>query len=103
MSKKDILDFCKKLLRQSNTNVFDDEITSLIDACLIDLNISAVNEKALDDPMIKRTIGIYVKAHFGYENPDRFGLIKSYDYLKTHLAITKKYGQELEHEKSSAD
>ena len=97
----ELLKYCKLLLRQATTDVFDDEIKSLIDACLLDLKISGVGE--VEDELIKRAVGIYVKAHFGSENPDRDGLIECYRSLKLHLALSQKYGDELPHEKISSN
>lgn len=92
-----LLTQCKLLLRQQNTTAFDTEIQALIDACISDLLLSGVVYK--DDPLLNRAITIYVKAHFGSENPDRQGLIDCYNSLKIHLTISKKYGEELENEK----
>lgn len=97
----ELLKYCKLLLRQATTDAFDDEIKSLINACLLDLNISGVGE--VEDELIKRAVGIYVKAHFGSENPDRDGLIECYKSLKIHLALSQKYGDELPHEKTSGN
>lgn len=97
----ELLKYCKLLLRQATTEAFDDEIKSLIDACLLDLKISGVGE--VEDELIKRAVGIYVKAHFGSENPDRDGLIECYRSLKIHLALSQKYGDELPHEKISGN
>ncbi len=97
----ELLKYCKLLLRQATTDAFDDEIKSLIDACLLDLKISGVGE--VEDELIKRAVGIYVKAHFGSENPDRDGLIECYRSLKIHLALSQKYGDELPHEKISSN
>lgn len=98
MTPEDLLSYCKLLLRQAKTQAFDEEIKSLISACLLDLSISGVEKQ--DDELIKRAVGIYVKAHFGSENPDRDGLIQCYDALKIHLALSQKYGDELPHEKA---
>ena len=97
----ELLKYCKLLLRQSTTTAFDDEIKSLIEACLLDLNISGVG--TAEDELVKRAVGIYVKAHFGSENPDREGLIECYRSLKIHLALSQKYGDELPHEKISSN
>lgn len=97
----ELLKYCKLLLRQATTDAFDEEIKSLIDACLLDLKISGVGE--VEDELIKRAVGIYVKAHFGSENPDRDGLIECYRSLKIHLALSQKYGDELPHEKISGN
>lgn len=94
----ELLKHCKILLRQATTTAFDDEIETLIEACLLDLKLSGVEK--IDDDLVKRAVGIYVKAHFGSENPDREGLIECYNSLKTHLALSEKYGDELPHEKA---
>lgn len=94
----ELLKHCKILLRQATTTAFDDEIETLIEACLLDLKLSGVEK--IDDELVKRAVGIYVKAHFGSENPDREGLIECYKSLKTHLALSEKYGDELPHEKA---
>lgn len=94
----ELLKHCKILLRQATTTAFDDEIETLIEACLLDLKLSGVEKT--DDELVKRAVGIYVKAHFGSENPDRDGLIECYKSLKTHLALSEKYGDELPHEKA---
>ena len=99
MTPENLLSYCKILLRQAKTQAFDEEIKSLISACLLDLSVSGVEKT--DDDLIKRAVGIYVKAHFGSENPDRDGLIQCYDALKIHLALSQKYGDELPHEKAS--
>lgn len=94
----ELLKHCKILLRQATTTAFDEEIETLIEACLLDLKLSGVEK--IDDDLVKRAVGIYVKAHFGSENPDREGLIECYNSLKTHLALSEKYGDELPHEKA---
>lgn len=94
----ELLKHCKILLRQATTTAFDEEIETLIEACLLDLKLSGVEK--IDDELVKRAVGIYVKAHFGSENPDRDGLIECYNSLKTHLALSEKYGDELPHEKA---
>lgn len=101
MTNTELLAYCKLLLRQSSTTVFDVEIENLISACLLDLDLSGVVK--VEDHLIKRAVGTYVKAHFGSENPDREGLIKVYDSLKAHLALSQKYGEVLPHEKTSTD
>ena len=98
MTNTELLAYCKILLRQSSTTAFDVEIENLISACLLDLELSGIY--GATDNLIKRAIGIYVKAHFGSENPDREGLIEVYNSLKSHLALSKKYGEVLPHEKT---
>lgn len=83
----------KVLLRINNT-AYDTEIQDLIDAAVQDLILSGVHMVAAQDytdPLIKRAISIYVKTNFGYDNPDAEKLQKSYDMLKTHLALSGEY------------
>lgn len=96
MSSEELLSFCKILLRQKNTTAFDDEILSLIEACFADLKLSGVRD--FENELIKRAVGLYVKAHFGFDNPDRDGLITCYESLKLHLSISKMYGEVLSNE-----
>lgn len=101
MTTEELIAYCKLLLRQKSTTSFDDEIKNLISACLLDLDISGV--MPIEDDLVKRAVGTYVKAHFGSENPDRDGLIECYNSLKTHLSISRKYGQVLPNEEISND
>ena len=108
-----MLEDVKTILRISN-NAYDAEIEDLIEAAKIDLKLSGVNidktvtetytpepteenpepepvEIQVMDPLIKRAIIVYVKANFGWDNPDAERLQKSYDMLKTHLALSAEY------------
>jgi uncharacterized phage protein (predicted DNA packaging) len=88
-----MLDDIKTVMRISNT-AFDTELNALIAAVRADLVLTGVlTTKAQDDtdPLIKRAVSIYVKAHFGWDNPDSEKLLHSYNMLKTHLALSKEY------------
>lgn len=85
-----MLDDVKLALRISN-QAYDVEIADLIDAAKLDLQISGVNKIDETDPLIKRAIIVYVKAHFGYDNPDAERLQQSYVLLKQHLSIAGDY------------
>lgn len=94
-----MLDDIKLSLRINNT-AFDAEINDLIDASKLDLGISGVekietkdeeDKLIISDPLIKRAITIYVKANFGWDNPDAERLQKSYDMLKQHLSLSGDY------------
>ena len=110
-----IINNVKTALRISNT-AFDSEINDLISAAQSDLALSGVNvnktvtetftpeptdeepepqpiEIEVLDPLIKRAITIYVKAHFGWNNPDAEKLQQSYDMLKCHLALSQEYAE----------
>ena len=94
-----MLDEIKAALRISaSTTAFDGEVSDLIDAARQDLILSGVTStKANDDTdaLIKRAVSIYVKANFGWANPDAERLQKSYDLLKMHLTMSVEYNTEV--------
>lgn len=98
MLTPEIFEYCKMLVRQKSTTAFDEEINTLINAAYINLNISAIDK--VDNDLVKQAVGIYVKANFGSENPDRENLLECFEALKTHIAITKTYGQVLPSEET---
>ena len=88
-----MLEKVKEALRVSGTDQ-DVEIQDLIEAAKADLKLSGINEsKIVDtDPLIKRAIIVYCKAHFGYDDPkitERFE--QSYISLKQHLTLSIEY------------
>lgn len=88
-----MFDNIKTALRIRDT-AFDSEIIDLITAARSDLILSGIHEsKASEDtdPLIKRAITVYVKANFGWNNPDAEKLQQSYNMLKTHLALSQEY------------
>ena len=92
-----ILNDIKTALRISiNNTAFDSEIADLIAAARADLMLAGVLlAKANDDndPLIKRAITVYVKANFGWNNPDAERLQQSYNMLKIHLALSQEYAE----------
>ncbi|WMJ84470.1 head-tail connector protein [Oscillospiraceae bacterium LTW-04] len=85
-----ILDVVKLALRIT-TGYFDAELTDLIDAAQADLTLCGVNAaEKQDDPLIKRAVVLYCKAHFGADdNAGRYQ--QSYDMLKGSLMIAGDY------------
>ena len=88
-----MLEIIKQALRVSG-NDLDEEITDLIEAAKADLILSGVHKDNVedDDPLIKRAIALYCKAHFGYDDPkiaDRFQV--AYNSLKHHLTLSSEY------------
>lgn len=88
-----MLEDIKNSLRVSGIDL-DVEIQDLIDAAKADLALSGVNQDKIkdDDPLIKRAITIYCKAHFGYDDTklsERFE--QSYISLKHHLTLSAEY------------
>ena len=93
-----ILNDIKTALRICVENTaYDSEISDLIAAARADLMLSGVlQSKANDDtdPLIKRAITAYVKANFGWNNPDAEKLQQSYAMIKGHLALSQEYTKE---------
>ena len=92
-----ILDDIKIALRISNT-AYDSEIYDLVAAARADLRLSGILESKVNDdtdPLIKRAITVYVKANFGWNNPDAEKLQQSYNMLKSHLALSQEYTVEV--------
>jgi len=86
-----LLDDVKEALRE---NTIENEVQDLIDAAKADLALSGVHENKITDidPLIKRAIILYCKAHFGYDDPkiqERFE--DAYYSLKNHLALSIEY------------
>jgi uncharacterized phage protein (predicted DNA packaging) len=75
-------------------SALDTEINDLIAAARQDLILSGVlpaKANADTDPLIKRAIVTYVKAHFGYDNPDAERLMMAYNQIKMHLTLAGDY------------
>lgn len=88
-----MLELVKDALRVSGYDL-DTEIQDLIEAAKADLRLSGVHpDKIKDtDPLIKRAIIVYCKAHFGYDDPkvaERFE--QAYLSLKQHLTLSNEY------------
>jgi hypothetical protein len=45
------------------------------------------------DPLIKRAIIVYVKANFGWNNPDAENFQQSFWMLKAHLSLSQEYAE----------
>lgn len=90
-----MLDKAKTALRISqSTTIYDEEITDLIDAARHDLKLAGVLPDKADsdeDSLIRRAVIVYVKAHFGFDNPDAEKLGESYRMLKEHLTLSSEY------------
>jgi len=85
-----LIDDVKLALRVTSVD-FDTEIQDLIDSAKADLRLSGVTDPDETDPLIKRAITVYCKAHFGYDNPEADRFQRSYDLLKMHLALSTDY------------
>ena len=89
----ELLQKVKKALRQTE-NTFDDEITDLINACLLDLGIAGVETSLLcnvyTDPNIINAVIAYCKANFG-NNEDSERWKTAYDEKKAQLSMYTGY------------
>jgi len=89
-----MLNSVKMALRISHDEL-NDEIVDLIEAARADLALSGVladKTKDDNDPLIKRAVITYCKAHFGLENEDSEKYQRSYDMIKKHLSLSGDYG-----------
>ena len=83
-----MLDKVKNALRVK-TNVFDIEISNLIEACQAAMSLAKIREST-SDPLIVRAIILYAKANFGYDsNAERYREV--YKDLKCMLSLAEKY------------
>lgn len=82
----------KRDLRITNDG-FDGEVQDLIDSAKQDLILSGVlASKVIDtDPLIKRAVSLYAKAHFGLDNTDSEKYMAAFTSLKTHLTLSAEY------------
>lgn len=95
-----------KLALRITTTAFDDELTDLMNACLLDLGIAGVDVpysssvdthgepiSVLDNDLVIRAIITYCKVHFGdargVEELDR--LKASYDEQKAQMSMATGY------------
>jgi len=88
-----MLNDIRRDLRVSNT-AFDTEIHGLIEAARKDLVVAGVllsKANSDTDPLIRRAVSVYVKAHFGFDNPDADRFRESYESLKAKLTLSQEY------------
>ena len=84
-----------KVALRITTNDFDQEITDLINACLLDLGIAGVitGEVGSVDALVLRAIKTYCLAHFGDANSvEQYDRLKaSYDEQKAQMQMASDY------------
>jgi uncharacterized phage protein (predicted DNA packaging) len=88
-----MLDDVRLALRVSHT-ALNSEISDLIAAARQDLILSGITPAKANsdtDSLIKRAVVTYVKAHFGWDNPDHERLLRAYHQLKLHLTLAGDY------------
>ena len=81
-----------KLSLRIITDLFDSELTDLINAALKDLGIAGVNGSSVDltDELVLRAVTTYCRMHFG--QPDDYDRLKaSYDEQKAQMSMATNY------------
>lgn len=79
-----------KLALRITTDVFDNEITGLIDAAMLDMGVAGVIIPSTLTAIVDVAVITYVKMHFG--QPDDYDrLKKSYDEQKAQLTTCTGY------------
>lgn len=79
-----------KLALRLSTNAFDSELNGLIEAALLDLQITDISDPDEEDELIILAVCTFVKMHFG--EPDNYDRLKaSYDEQKAQLSMSSSY------------
>lgn len=79
-----------KMALRITTDVFNDELTDLIESAKLDLGIAGVVVPGTLDAIVERAIITYCKIHFG--EPDEYDRLKaSYDEQKAQLSMATGY------------
>ena len=88
-NERTILDDVKLALRLT-TQAYDNELTDLVNAALLDLGIAGVTEDDTTDELVKMAVVTYCKVHFG--SPADFDRLKAaYDEQKAQLQMATGY------------
>ena len=79
-----------KLALRITTTAFDDQISDLIDAALLDLETAGVTKVDPNDALVRQAVVTYVRMHFG--EPDEWDRLKtSYDEQKAQMSTRTGY------------
>ena len=79
-----------KLAARITTDAFDSQISTLLDAALLDMGVAGVEVPSTLDALVKQAAITYFLLHFG--QPDDYDrLKKSYDEQKGQLATCTGY------------
>ncbi len=87
-----LLEDVKRELRISNSE-YDSEVEELIQSAMADMMIPQIDVDKItgDDPLIKRAVILYCKAHFGLDNKDSEKYMRSYEILLEKLSLSLLY------------
>lgn len=80
-----------KLALRIDEKELDDEISDLIQACRLDMNIHGVRNFIDTDALIIRASIVYCRAYFGSADKDYEKYIKSYEMLRNHMSMCPEY------------
>ncbi|MDQ0158964.1 phage head-tail connector protein [Alkalibacillus salilacus] len=93
-----LVDDVKHQIRVASSHApITQEVQDLIDSARQDLITAGVTSDMAQadddniDPLIKRAIVTYCKAHFGIDNPQGERFEKAYNSLKHHLSLVGDY------------
>jgi len=79
-----------KLALRITTDAFDDQVSDLLEAALLDLGVAGVVVPETIDAIVKQAAITYVRLHFG--QPDDYDRLKaSYDEQKAQLSMCSGY------------
>ena len=79
-----------KMALRVSTTAFDNEISGLIDAALLDMGLAGVTNDDDTDALILRAVVTYCRLNFG--QPDDYDRLKaSYDEQKAQLGMATGY------------
>lgn len=79
-----------KMALRVTTDAFDSEISSIIDAALLDLGVAGVTNDDTTNALVLRAVVTYCRLHFG--EPDDFDRLKAaYDEQKGQMSTATGY------------
>jgi hypothetical protein len=79
-----------KLALRITTDAFDEELSDLIVAALLDMKLAGIQNADTGDPLVKRAVITYCRLNFG--QPDDYDrLKKSYDEQKAQMGMASGY------------
>ncbi len=80
----------KRTLRIMNATIYDEDITDLVEAALLDLGLAGVTNTDTEDPLVIRAVETYCKLNFG--EPEQAERLKAaYDEQKAQLSMATGY------------
>ncbi len=97
MSAQELLIDEMRTILRINHDMYDAEISSLIEAAKADLRLGGISAEKIretDDALIKKALTTYVKAEFGLDNADAEKYRAAYQAIRTRLMLSSEYTKE---------